>query len=198
MVKTFLKGDNMNKPIIIILLIVSIFGLTGCYDSPEVSRQKLWNESLYKAANVEYQFRDDDASLLLAEQLISLVGEPDYKMLPIEFEKLLPEDEPSIEGLSYREWHMLEIWNSYRRDKGQYRFYVKEMYVGKWRDALDFSKCMLWIYDESLHFKKPLYSGDILYCWFCMKPHFTTRIFFIEDSVVVGLNRSAPPTKRDN
>ena len=165
---------------------VSIFGLTGCYDSPEVSRQKQWNEDLTRAETIENQFRYSGAPLLLTEQLITLIGEPDYKMLPAEFEKILPEDAPLIGGLSYREWHMIDLWSSYRGDKKQRQIYSKIIYVGKWRDASEFNKCMLWIYDESQHFSKPLHSNDWAYCWFCAKPMFTVSIFFVEEIQVVG------------
>ena len=126
-----------NYPLII-LLVVSVFGLTGCYDPPEVFRQKVWNEDLDKAVTIERQFRDYGTPLLLTEQLIALIGEPDYKMFPTEFEKILPDDAPPINGLSYSEWHMIDLWCAYRQAKKQLPiYYSKTIFAGKWQHFPD-------------------------------------------------------------
>jgi len=177
---------NQNATITVILLGIGVFCFAGCYRSSEILEQEGWHEDLSRAHTVEYEFRDSGAPLLATEQLITLVGEPDYKITPAEFEERMPEDKPLMEGLSYCEWHMERLWQSYRRCKKQRRGDSKIITAETWRDSPEFNECLLWIYDESLHFSKPLHSNDWLHCLFCGKWGFSVEIYFVEDSQVVG------------
>jgi len=181
---------NQNGTITVSLLGIGLFCFAGCYESAEIWEQKWWNKDLSRAHTVEYEFRDSGAPLLTTEQLIALIGVPDYQMTSAGLEVCIPEDRPLLEGLSYREWHMKELWDSYRRCKEQRRGDSKIITAETWRDSPEFNECLLWIYDESLHFSKPLHSGDWLYCLFCGKWGFSVEIYFVEDSQVVGTHHT--------
>jgi len=177
---------DRNGTITLVLLGVGVFCFAGCNYSYETTKQGYWQNDHLRASIVEGRFRSYGAPLLVTEQLITLIGEPDYKMSPAEFEQRIPKDKRSIEDLSYREWHMRELWESYRRCKEDRRGDSKMITGDSWRDSPEFNKCLLLVYDESLHFKKPLHSGDWLYGLFCCEPAFWVHIFFSEDSQVVG------------
>lgn len=178
---------NQSATIMVILLGIATIFLAGCRKySYEATKQEYWHKDHLRASIVEDQFRTYGAPLLVTEQLITLIREPDYKMTPAELEMHIPEDRPLIEGLNYREWHMKELWDSYRRDKEQRQGSSKVITAETWRDSPEFNECLLWIYDESLHFSKPLHSDDWLHCLFCGKWGFLVYIFFVEDSQVVG------------
>lgn len=182
--KSFSRNRNGN--ITLVLLGVGVFCFAGCKYSYETTKQGFWEKDHLRASIVEDSFRSRGAPLLVTEQLITLIGEPDYKMTPAEFEGRIPKDKPSIENLSYREWHMRELWESYGRCKEDRRGDSKMITGDGWRDSQEFNECLLWVYDESLHFKKPLHSGDWLYSLFCCEPAFWVHIFFVEDSQIVG------------
>jgi len=181
---------NLNATITIILSGIAAISLAGCNYSYETTKQGYWHRDHLRASIVEDSFRDRGAPLLVTEQLITLVGEPDYKITPAEFEERMPEDKPLIEGLSYCEWHMERLWQSYRRCKKQRRGDSKIITAETWRDSPEFNECLLWIYDESLHFSKPLHSNDWLHCLFCGKWGFSVEIYFVEDSQVVGTHHT--------
>ncbi len=173
---------NHNETILVTLLGIATIFLTGCNYSYETTKQGYWDRDHLRASIVESLFRSYGAPLLVTEQLITLIREPDYKMTPAVFEERIPKDKPSIMG----EWHMQEVWYSYRRCKGERRDSSEVVTAETWRVSPEFNKCLLWVYDESLHFKKPLHSGNWLRTLCCGKPKFSVNIFFVEDSQVVG------------
>lgn len=177
---------NQNATITIILSAIATIVLAGCNYSYETTKQESWHEDHLRASVVELKFREYGAPLLVTEQLITLIRKPDYKMTPTEFEARIPEYKPFREGLSYREWHIEELWDFYRRYKKQRRGSSKVITANTWRESSEFNECLLWIYDESLHFSKPLHSGDFFYRLFCCEPMFYVYIFFVEDLHVVG------------
>ncbi len=168
-----MKVKYFNSRIFYCLISLTFLCLDGCYDSPQISKQKIWNEKLDTAAKVTNIFRYDNVPLLSTEQLISLVGQPDYKVKPSEFETLL---NPNID-VSIREYTMNEIWRMYLVFKKN-----PLLKKDKWQNSAEFTDCILWIYDESKHFQKPLpkefFAG--------LKPGFNTNIFFFENSNCLG------------
>jgi len=144
-------------------------------------KQEDWHTSVDRGYSAVAYITRPGTPLLVDEQLISLIGlEPDFKLNPLEFHTLLGLDK------SYRKRIMELVWHGYsysKRDAGQLDW---DPHRDKWEDCEQFKKCSFWIYDESLHFAKPLGHGDLLYCLFCAEPAFLSYVFFVENEKVTG------------
>ena len=177
-----MRYKNLSPMAYCCFMLLALFCFSGCYDSPEILNQKFFREGLSRATDIVSNFHYDNAQSLSKEQLISLVGEPDFKVRPLDFEVLVDSNIAIMKTLTSREYIMSELWSDYLRYKPKKGPYATVRQKDEWRNSVEFANCMLWVYDESKHFRKPLPKE--LFC--CLKPGFITYVFFIENSFCIG------------
>lgn len=167
-----------------IILIIMGFGagsclLNGC--ESHHARQQDWHNRVGRGLSAVESVARQGTSLLVDEQLIEIIElRPDFKVSPLEFCELYAEDD------AYRNRAMNDIWTGYCQVKKQRQQLHCVEGPERWQDCEEFKKCGVWVYDESVHFDKPLRSDDWLYCLWCKKPHFFTVFFFVEQQVIGG------------
>ena len=151
----------------------------GCHD-PLKQKQQDWHDTMFKG----YLAADRTSKgfpPLAEEQLLAIIDfEPDLKVNPAEFVDLVKDDDP------FKSRIMTDIWTDYcqvKRDLGQP---VCDARVDRWQDSEDFKQAMLWVYDESYHFRKPFHHGEWLHCLFCGDTYFTAHFFFVRQGKVSG------------
>ena len=155
------------------------FYLQGCCQTPP--KQYDWHQRRINASGMIEHFRSKKAPSLDTEQLVALVGEPDLILSPPE----LARDLVTLhEDTSYRTKVMSEICTAYCQTEGGRSSSVCDLQCGdgKWKDYSEFKNCILWLYDESKHFKQPFNHDNP---W-CAQVGFTCEVFFVKDSNVIG------------
>lgn len=161
-----------------VTVVVVCFLFQGCYLFQD-PRQKNWHNEIGLASSKVIKATVKRVPFIVDRQLVALIGEPDFKLSPFELQELLIEDEP------YRKRIMNEVWSDYclaKRDVAQREVAGSDYAPGtdNWKESEEFNKCSLWLYDETKHFSKPMVWG-----W-GVSEGFVCRIFFVEESNVVG------------
>jgi len=157
-----------------IIILFFPFLLQGCFN-PERNKQINWYENTENAYVLVQKTVDNNAPYLFKEQLIAILGEPDFEITALELYNALPKH------LSYSEKVMEDVWKAYcgspLNRSGLNYVYQKN----RWMENEEFKKCKLLIYDESKHFKKPLNWG-----FGCANSGFTCHIFYLDDNTIAG------------
>ena len=163
-----------------VILIVACFILQGCYCFQD-PRQKDWHKEIGLASSTVIKATIKNVPFIVDKQLVAFIGEPDFKLTPLDLQDLL------IEDGTYRKKKMNEIWSDYllaKRDVAQRDVNGSDYDPGtdNWKECEEFNKCSLWLYDETRHFSKPM-----VWCW-GYNTGFTCCVFFVERSNVIGAN----------
>lgn len=149
----------------------------GCVESYQKQVQRRWNENLANRRAIADNFRNSGVGLLSTQQLNVLLTSPDLKTTPKELEMLIPAEWDLKKGTPSREEIMTDLWDRYRHCKKDRPRLSETVTAKSWREEyLEFTSCVLWIYDESKHFDEPLGCVRL----------FVTYIFFVEDSEILG------------
>jgi|GEM_PF-5229310 len=161
-----------------VTVVVMCFIFQGCYLTQD-PRQKDWHNEIGLASSTVTKATVKRAPFIVDKQLVALIGEPDFKLSPLELQEIL------IEDLTYRETIMNHVWSGYRlvkRDVAQREVAGSDYAPGtdNWKECEEFKKCSLWLYDETQHFGKPMVWG-----W-GVNEGFVCQIFFVEGSNVIG------------
>lgn len=153
--------------------------LHGC-DSYQ-GKQENWHCKVDRGFTTVVDASRPGVPLLVDKQLISIIGlKPDFKVGPLQFLDLYAEDD------AYRNRAMNDIWAGYCQAKQELQTLRCVEGPDRWQDCQEFKKCTLWVYDESVHFGKPLHHGNWLRCLFCGEPRFSTDLFYLEHDQVIG------------
>jgi len=155
-------------------IILMAFCLQGCCPSGPW-QQQMWHDDMRSGTHAVEICRERGAPFLVDKQLVAMVGESDYKLYPEELELMMTADD------SDREWTLNQLYQVYcifKKERSGLSNYCKE---SSWRESESFKQCMLWLYDETVHFNKPL-----PFCPFCAYDGFVCHFFLLEGSDVIG------------
>jgi len=150
------------------------FCLQGCCPSGPWQQER-WHDNILRGTRAVEICRERGSPFLVDKQLVAMVGEPDYKLYPEELELMMTADD------SYKESTMTLLYKAYcniKKKRTGLSIFCKE---NNWKESESFKRCMLWLYDETIHFSKPL-----PYCPFCAYDGFVCDFFFLEVSDVIG------------
>lgn len=160
--------------LLLTLLTIPLFMVAnGCYWA-QPPAQKQWHSNLW-GCHLEVGEVLDKGHIIQSQWLEERLGTPDYQLEVQELERIL---------LKQKSQHcsrtMDIIWTEYRSLKQQEPKDVKSGSAAQRSKCRDFDECLLWLYDESVHFEKPLVWG-----W-NSNLGFSCYAFLLEDSQVVG------------
>jgi hypothetical protein len=166
------------------ILLVPVF-LAGCFDRyARTQRHRDWDKRVRRGCSAVWQV-EDLKSLgrpdLTTEQLIHVIRlKPDFEITPVQFMELFADQD------SFRDRCMSLVWMAYCRNKMKLEYEECSARRNDWESFEAFKSSSLWVYDESVHFEKPLHSEEFLYCLFCGEAYFVTHVFLVDDGLVIG------------
>jgi hypothetical protein len=155
-------------------IILMTFCLQGCCPKGPW-QQELWHNDMRMGTHAVEICRERGVPFIVDKQLVAMVREPDYKLHPEELQLMMTVDD------SYKEHTMKRLYERYCRIQGEKSDLNNNCKESNWRKSEGFKQCMLWLYDETVHFNKPLPE-----CAFCAYGHFVCYIFLLEGQDVIG------------
>jgi len=108
------------------------------------------------------------------DELTDELGNPDSIIGPQELYGIL-----SDKDASYADMVLRKLWEAYQRVTPDVSLDVGMQGNARWQDCSAFKSGVLWIYDESKHFDKPIVWG-----W-NTRTGFTSIVFYIEEQHVL-------------
>jgi len=165
-----------NKYILLAQFSFICLALGGCFYHESAEQRQWWQ----RQSTVNGMIACCDGNLapfLMRTQIISVLRKPDLIFKPRELERNLPGD------VAYKKKVMNDIWKAYRIAKRHNNSFNCIDVPNFWESCDDFLNCLLFIYDESMHFKKPSPQ--------CIKVGFTCYIYIIENEKVIAYTPSA-------
>jgi hypothetical protein len=151
--------------------------LSGCSRIPQ--KQLNWDNDLANVKIITSSLSEKKEPLLLTNQITALVGKPDYIVTPVEYKELM------VAEHSYKERVLSMICEEYCRARRGLPQYDCSDFCrnGMWKNNKDFNDCVLWLYDESIHFDKPISD---YYCRH-VQPGFICWVLIVKDSKVMAI-----------
>jgi len=159
--------------------------VSGCFESyAKTRRHEDWYERIKRGGSAVRQvaeLRHLGRPYLTTEQLIHVIRlQPDFEITPVQFMQLFADQD------SFRDRCMSVLWMAYCRNKMKLEYEECSARRNDWQSFEAFKSSSLWVYDESVHFEKPLHSEEFLYCLFCGEAYFVTKVFLVNDRLVIG------------
>lgn len=159
-----LKSKNKYSRLLFLITLAWLF-LPGCC---QYKKRQEWLTPKYQ---VYFELNSNEKVTLNKEFLVNRLGSPDYVISPHEFKKRL-----SL-GKDYSEKVIKRLMESYSSSKDTVRDNVNSY------QTFEFDKdTMLWLYDESIHFEKPVKPPIFT---MCADTGFSCFCFYVEEGKVL-------------
>lgn len=167
-----MKNIIKNKHSIAAVIFLTTF-IQGCFNCQYTKRQQ-WLDPKFRM-EIKIESSIDEGMLVNESMLLKELGPPDHIISPREFKERLSVDaELSKIIIKRMVSKYLEATSNKNQSHKSYGFY----------QDYEFDKnCMLWLYDESMHFKKPVKPPIFT---MCADIGFSCYCFYIEGNNVIG------------
>jgi hypothetical protein len=150
-----------------LFVVIAVLVLSGCCSVPK-EQQEWHGRHLIPDMPLDGQ------------ALQEVVGSPDYIVTPVQLSARVKGD------IAYRDWVMSQIWEDYwRNSEGSAALSGMHKPPGQWHESEDFLAATVWLYDESLHFRRPPNSG-FPSNWFCGSLGFSCQAYTLHEGRVIA------------